>query len=133
MPIRPETWDIMIITPLRQRVILRHLLPVLMTLYGTICAAGIVTASPALACTHEDDVNILCSNEQAFVDSLAAAGITPTGEPRRSVNLAWRICGELASGRPYDVEVQKVYRDNSLHLNQAQTIVASAVQHLCTY
>ncbi|WP_082977493.1 DUF732 domain-containing protein [Mycolicibacter heraklionensis] len=93
----------------------------------------LATAFPAYACADGDDVNVLCSNEQAFVDELAAAGIRPTGEPRRSVGLAWRICGELASGTPYDVEVQKVYRDNGLHLNQAQSIVAAAVRHLCTY
>ncbi|MFI5508966.1 DUF732 domain-containing protein [Mycobacterium sp. NPDC051804] len=92
-----------------------------------------MSAAPASACTDSDDVNILCSNEQAFVDELAAAGITPTDNPRRSVGLAWRICGELYGGTPYDVEVQKVYRDNPLHLNQAQAIVRAAVRHLCTY
>jgi Protein of unknown function (DUF732) len=100
---------------------------------GALAVGGIALAPPALACTASDDVNILCSNEQAFVDELAGVGIKPKDNARRSVNLAWRICGELASGTGYDVEVQKVYRDNSLHLNEAQAIVAAAVRHLCTY
>ncbi|HEY5842095.1 MAG TPA: DUF732 domain-containing protein [Mycobacterium sp.] len=90
-----------------------------------------MSAAPAHACVPGEDVNILCSNEQALVDDLAVAGITPVKNPRTSVNLAWRICGELYGGTPYDVEVQKVYRDNRLHLHQAQAIVSATVRNLC--
>jgi Protein of unknown function (DUF732) len=90
-----------------------------------------IGAAPAYACAPGEDVDILCSNEQGLVDDLAVAGITPVNNPRTSVNLAWRICGELYGGTPYDVEVQKVYRDNRLHLHQAQAIVAATVRNLC--
>ena len=90
-----------------------------------------LSAAPAHACALGEDINILCSNEQALVDDLAVAGITPVRNPRASVNLAWRICGELYGGTPYDVEVQKVYRDNRLHLYEAQAIVSATVRNLC--
>ncbi|MCF6391036.1 DUF732 domain-containing protein [Mycobacterium sp. MBM] len=93
--------------------------------------AAVSAAAPASACTHADDVNVLCSNEQAFVNDLATVGVTPTRTPRIMVNQGNTLCGQLASGVPRDVLVQKVYGGAAMRLDQAQAIVAAAVDHLC--
>lgn len=92
---------------------------------------AIVASAPAYACTDSDDVNVLCSNEQAFIDDLARAGVTPTQTPRIMVNRGNQLCGQLASGVPRDVVVQKVYGGAALRLSEAQAIVTAAVDHLC--
>jgi hypothetical protein len=94
---------------------------------------AIVAAAPAHACTPDDDVNILCANEQAFVDELAAVGVTPTGTPRRMVNQGQTICGQLFSGASRSYVVQKVYGGAAMHLYQAEAIVSAAEQHLCFF
>lgn len=94
---------------------------------------AVIAAAPANACTDSDDVNILCSNEQLFVDDLAAVGIVPTDTPRRMVNRGQLVCGQLASNIPRSVVVQKVYGSAAMRLNQAEAIVAAAQQHLCPF
>lgn len=94
---------------------------------------AIIAAAPAHACTDSDDVNTLCSNEQLFVDDLAAVGIVPTETPRILVNRGQLVCGQLASNIPRSVVVQKVYGSAAMRLNQAETIVAAAQQHLCPF
>jgi hypothetical protein len=37
---------------------------------------AVVAASPAYACGLDEDINILCSNEQAFINDLAAVGVS---------------------------------------------------------
>ncbi|QZH61246.1 DUF732 domain-containing protein [Mycolicibacterium farcinogenes] len=94
---------------------------------------AVIAAAPAHACTDSDDVNTLCSNEQLFVDDLAAVGIVPTDTPRRMVNRGQLVCGQLASNIPRSVVVQKVYGSAAMRLNQAEAIVAAAQQHLCPF
>lgn len=94
---------------------------------------AVIAASPAHACTDSDDVNTLCSNEQQFVDDLAAVGIVPTETPRIMVNRGQLVCGQLASNIPRSVVVQKVYGSAAMRLNQAEAIVTAAQQHLCPF
>ncbi|TRW81248.1 DUF732 domain-containing protein [Mycolicibacterium sp. 018/SC-01/001] len=96
-------------------------------------AVAIVAASPASACTDSDDVNALCSNEQAFMKDLAAVGIVPTSTPRVMVNRGNQLCGDMYRGVPRSVVVQQVYGGTSMHLNQAQAIVAAAERYLCNF
>ncbi len=114
--------------------VIRHLTaPALTAALAGIPAVAVLTAAPAQACTHNDDVNTLCSNEQTFVNDLAKVGIVPTQSPRGLVNQGWQLCGQLGSGVPRDVIVQKVYGSASMHLDQAQAIVASAINNLCQF
>lgn len=92
---------------------------------------AVVAASPAHACSPDEDVNILCSNEQAFVNDLAAAGLTPTQTPRAMVNQGWKLCGQLYNGASRSYVVQRVYASASMSLDQAQAIVAAAQNDLC--
>lgn len=96
-------------------------------------AWAVVTAAPAQACTDSDDVNTLCANEQLFVNALAAVGIVPTQTPRIMVNRGQVVCGQLANRVPRSVVVQTVYGSAAMRLNQAETIVAAAQQHLCPF
>jgi len=107
--------------------------PALAATLAAIPAIAVLTAAPALACTHNDDVNTLCSNEQAFVNDLAKVGITPTGTPRRMLNDGQAVCGQLYSGVSRSFVVQKVYGSASMSLFQAQAIVAAAEDHLCFF
>lgn len=97
----------------------------------TAFGVAITTTSPAYACNPGEDVNILCSNEQAFVDGLATVGVTPTQTPKILVNLGWQVCGQLYRGTGYDLVVQNVYRENPVHIDQAHAIVSTAIRTLC--
>lgn len=92
---------------------------------------AMIAAAPVHACTDSDDVNTLCSNEQAFVNDLAKVGVTPTKTPRIMVNQGQQLCGQIGSGVPRDVVIQKVYGGAAMRLDQAQAIVAAAINHLC--
>jgi hypothetical protein len=115
---------------LSARFVLGLVMPLSLAILGCL---GLTWAPPAHACVPGEDVNILCANEQQLVNELAAAGLTPAQGPRQTLGLTWKICGDLWNGEPYDVAVQKVYRDNRINLAQAQAIVAATVRNLCPY
>lgn len=56
---------------------------------------SIETAPRALACIPGEDINILCSNEQNYINALAALGITPKSTPKNLVNSGHQFCGHL--------------------------------------
>ena len=93
--------------------------------------AGLVSAAPAYACKFGEDPNILCSSEQQFASDLAAEGVVPPESPRALADLGWIICGDLHSGTPHDVEVQKVSVINKLDWGGAQQVVDMAKRDLC--
>ncbi|WP_370464461.1 DUF732 domain-containing protein [Mycolicibacterium sp. 018/SC-01/001] len=64
---------------------------------------------------------------------LAAVGIVPTSTPRVMVNRGNQLCGDMYRGVPRSVVVQQVYGGTSMHLNQAQAIVAAAERYLCNF
>lgn len=101
--------------------------------FAALPLGAVIFAAPAFACTDTDDVNILCTNEQAFVNDLANVGVTPTQTPRIMVNQGQGLCGQLASGASRSYVVQKVYGGTSMSLRQAQAIVAAAENHLCYF
>lgn len=111
----------------------RSLLRPVLALLLALPMGSVMLAAPAYACTDNDDVNVLCSNEQAFMNDLAAVGIVPTQTPRIMVNRAQGLCGQLASGASRSYVVQKVYGGAAMRLDQAQAIVASAENHLCGF
>ncbi len=94
---------------------------------------AVVVSGPARACTNDDDVNNLCSNEQAFIDELAAVGMVPTNTPRFAVNQGVKICGDVYRGTPRSVIIQQVYGGTQMRLEQAKAIVAAAENHLCNF
>lgn len=51
--------------------------------------------SLTLACAPGKDINILCPNEQTYINTLAALGITPKTTPRNLVNSGNQFCGHL--------------------------------------
>ena len=110
----------------------RFALAVAVALIAPIVAA-LQMAAPAQACTDSDDVNTLCSNEQAFVNDLVAVGITATSTPRVMVSRGNQLCGEMYRGVPRSVVIQQVYGGTAMRLNQAQAIVAAAERHLCAF
>lgn len=73
----------------------------------------------------------LCSNEQQFVNSLAAQDIHGHS-PQGLANLGWQICGDLYQGRSQFVEANRVYAYNTgLGSDGARTVVTLAVANLC--
>jgi hypothetical protein len=96
--------------------------------------AGLVycPAPTAWACGVNESPDLLCSNEQQFVNDLAAHGISSTQSPRRIANLGWQICGDIQQGRSPDVEANRVYAYNTdLGGDGAHTVVTVAVADLC--
>ena len=77
----------------------RFALAVAVALIAPIVAA-LQMAAPAQACTDSDDANTLCSNEQAFVNDLAAVGITATSTPRVMVSQAISFAATCTEGCP---------------------------------
>jgi hypothetical protein len=74
----------------------------------------------------------LCSNEQEFIDQLAAAGIEPTRSAVDLSSLGWKICGDLFLGRTQEFEANRVYAHNTgLGGDGARTVVRTAVAVLC--
>ncbi|MBE1552253.1 hypothetical protein GGC64_006340 [Mycobacterium sp. OAS707] len=105
----------------------------LLTPLVTMPVGALIAAPLAHACTDSDDVNTLCVNEQAFVNDLAAVGITPTDSPRVMVNRGQTLCGQLASGTSRSVVIQRVYGGTPMSIDQARAIVAAAENHLCNF
>lgn len=94
----------------------------------------IVSAPAAWACVPGESPEILCSNEQQFINALAAEGVTPTRGARALVNLGWMVCGDLTSGRTTDVEWNRVYAYNpGMGPKGSQAVVNSAVAIFCPY
>lgn len=107
--------------------------PTLIASLAVLPVGAVIAAAPAYACTADDDVNVLCSNEQAFINDLAAVGVTPTQTPRIMVNRGQGLCGQLASGASRSYVVQLVYASAAMSLDQARAIVAAAENHLCYF
>ena len=99
------------------------------------CIMAFGPAPKAWACVPGESVEILCSNEQQFVNALAAQGITPTAKGARAlVNMGWAVCGDLSNGRSFDVEWNRIYASNpGLNPSQSQAFVNAATANLCPY
>ncbi len=90
------------------------------------------SAPRAWACSYGESPDILCSNEQQFINDLSAKGITPTQSPHILAGLGWKVCGDLYSGRTAYVEANRVYAYNTgLGGDGAQALVAAAIADLC--
>ena len=105
-------------------------------LVGALAVAGLAyaPAPKAWACSFNESSDILCSNEQQFVNDLAAQGINATQSSRGLANLGWQICGDLNQGRSQYVEANRVYAYNTgLGRDGSRTVVAVAVANPCPY
>ena len=103
-------------------------------LVGALAVAGLAygPVPKAWACGVNESPDILCSNEQQFVNDLAARGINPTQPPRGLATLGWKVCGDLYRGRSQDVEANRVYAYNpDLRNDGARAVVTVAVADLC--
>lgn len=88
----------------------------------------------ARACTPNESADILCANDQQYVNDLQANGITAAKSPRELANLGWAICGDLQLGRTRQVEANRVYSYNpSLDPPLNHVAVDLAVQDLCPF
>lgn len=101
---------------------------------AAVLATGLAGGFPpkAWACGYGESTDILCSNEQQFINDLSAKGITPTQSPHILAGLGWKVCGDLYAGRTAYVESNRVYAYNTgLGGDGAQALVAAAIADLC--
>lgn len=102
-------------------------------LVGALVIAGLarVPTPVAWACGVNESPDILCSNEQQFVNDLSARRITSQSQ-RELANLGWQICGDLHQGRSQEFEANRVYAYyTDLRNDGARAVVTVAVADLC--
>lgn len=118
-------------------------LAVVLALIACEVMLGTTLASPAMACGAGEDINILCPNEQRYLDELAAIGITPKTTPRELANTGSKICGYLINaylqhpsptaggGLKNGVASTMLTGNPEITWDQAQEWVQAAVDNMC--